>query len=95
MVVVTLALMNMVTQYVLVMLLRYILGKFYKVISQQMLTKLSLKVIVNHLNQAIIIRSDTGRIVFCNHLGLNFIQLISGDLFETAQSKSLFFERLK
>lgn len=42
---------------------------------------MSLKVIVNHLNQAIILKTEDGKVAYCNDVGLNFISSISYNLF--------------
>ena len=43
---------------------------------------MSLEVIINHLNQAIILKTENGNVGYCNDVGLSFIRSIAEKLFE-------------
>ena len=43
------------------------------ILSQLQIAKLSMRVIVNHLNEAIFLKSEDGRLSFCNDLGIKIV----------------------
>ena len=58
------------------------------------MTKSSLNVIVNHINDAVILRTEDGNISYCNHLGLSYIKSVSDGIFNSESSLKKFFENI-
>ena len=50
-------------------------------LSKLTVVKMSLNLIVNHINQAVILKTESGSIGFCNQIGLSFIKTISDNIF--------------
>ena len=69
-------------QYVTVIIVKYFRQELHGELSQLTVVKMSLKVIVNHINQAIILKTEKGSIGFCNDFGLSLVKTISNQLFQ-------------
>lgn len=72
-----LTLFMLLIQYAVVCTISYYRIQSHRSMSQLSVAKLSLKVILNHLNEAIILRSEDGTIGYCNDLGLQLIRKVS------------------
>ena len=75
------SIMNSICQYIIVVLAYYLRSKLHMSISQAAIAKESLKVIVNRLNEAIIIKTSNGTIGYSNDIGINIIKSISHGIF--------------
>lgn len=65
---------SLVVQYGVFTIISYMFSKIYLMINQLELARLSLRVIVNHLNEAIFLRSEDGSLCFSNELGIKIIK---------------------
>ena len=63
-------------------------------INQLSVAKITLKKVVNHLNEALIIRSKNGSIGFCNDLGLRLIRKMSEGLFDNQKALNRYLKRM-
>ena len=64
----------MVVQYIVVLIVNYLDDQIKLVLSQLQIAKLSMRVIVNHLNEALFLRTEDGRLSYCNELGTRIIK---------------------
>lgn len=58
-----------------------------KYVSQLQLTKESLNIIVNHLNQAIFLKNERGSIIYSNDLGLKLIKSINSTVLHQSETQ--------
>ena len=65
---------TLMVQFGALLVISYMFSKIYLMINQLELAKLSLRVIVNHLNEAIFLRSEDGSLSFSNELGIKIIK---------------------
>lgn len=63
-------------------------------VSELQIAKLSLKVIMNHLNSALIIRQEDGTIGYCNKLGLNIIEKACQGVFPSESKLKRYLSQL-
>lgn len=62
--------------------------------NQLVLAKNSLKIIVNHFNEGLILR-NTDNINYCNEMGLRFIYQVSKNIFPNENQLSNYLARLR
>ena len=60
-------------QYAAVISIIYLNDKIKVILCQLQVTKLSLRVIVNHLNQALFLRTEDGKLSYSNDIGIKII----------------------
>ena len=58
------------------------------------MAKLSLKVVVNSLNEALILRTEDGNIGYCNSQGLRIMKLLSHGLFQNKNKLNKYLDGL-
>lgn len=73
---------QLIVQYVPIIHINYHRKVQQGQINQLSVAKLSLKVIMNNLNQAVILRTEDGKIGYCNLIGLHFVKQVSQGTFE-------------
>lgn len=52
----------------------YLMGNNTIALNQLQMAKLSLRVLLNHLNEALFLRADDGRLSYCNNLAAKIIK---------------------
>ena len=77
----SLVFLKMILQYTPVCLMWYQLSETNDKINQISIAKLSLRAVTNHLNQAIIVRTEDGLIDFCNDLARRLIDNVTQKAF--------------
>lgn len=81
-------------QYIAVCTILFQRTKVQASINQLSIAKINLKVMINHLNEALILRTEDGRVGYCNNLGLQFISSIASKVFDEEESKRSYLTRL-
>lgn len=85
---------NILLQYMTLLIITYFQTKLYKSVGQLTVAKESLKVIVNQLNEAIILKTEDGNIGYCNKLGISIIRPIARNYFRSESLLGKFLQRL-
>ena len=58
------------------------------------MAKLSMRVIVNNLNQALFVRSEHAKLIYCNNLATDIVQSICSNHFKNDNSIERYISRL-
>ena len=92
--VIRLAAMLVLWQYLASVTIIYIIDKNSMIMNQLQVAKLSLRVIMNHLNEALFLRSDDGRLSYCNDLGVKIVKQSCRQAFKSPSQLSKYCNRL-
>lgn len=55
------------------------------IMNQLQVARLSMRVIMNNLNEAIFLRTEDGKLSYCNYLGVKIVQTVCTGLFDNDQ----------
>ena len=78
---------QLILQYCVVIVVTLMQTQLSKYVSQLQLTKESLNIIVNHLNQAIFLKNERGSIIYSNDLGLKLIKSINSTVLHQSETQ--------
>lgn len=77
------SLFHMFGTYIVFMVLLYKQTKLYNTMSKFSIAKESLKVIINQLNEAIILKNADGTLGYCNEIGIQLLKPASSESSQT------------
>lgn len=77
-----------ISQYICTFTIVYLIKKNTLNLNQLQMAKLSLRILLNHLNEALFMRSDDGRLSYCNNLGAKIIKKSSQNCFSSEKQQS-------
>lgn len=81
-------------QYFGCFLIMYFRSQLNNSVAELQIAKMSLKVIMNHLNSALILRQEDGTIGYCNQLGLKIIEKACQGVFPSESKLKRYLNQL-
>ena len=73
----------------------YLNDKIKLILCQLQVAKFSMRAIVNHLNEALIVRTEDGQLSYSNDLGIRIFEKACEDVFRNQSSMHRYLNRLK
>lgn len=81
-------------QYIAVTAYVYINNLVKLGLGQLQVAKVSMRMLINHLNEALFLRTDDGKLSYCNDLGIRIIRQACSEMFDSEQKMKKYLSRL-
>ena len=65
--------LQLIIHYIASMTIIFLMNQNKLILSQLQVAKLSMRVLVNHLNEAIFLKCEDGKLSYCNDLGVKIV----------------------
>lgn len=89
-----LTIQNHVIIYIISLTVICMMNQNKLILTQMQVAKLSMRVIINQLNEAIFVKSEDGHLCYSNHLGLKILDKTCIDIIENRKQRKRYLNRL-